>query len=95
MSQPTCRGCGQVIRWLKTRSGQSMPCDPGKLIEWVTDTPSAASTRRITLLDLDGDTHTGYLASVLTPGSRQIDGSLSHFSSCPKAGEFRRRETPA
>jgi hypothetical protein len=66
-----------------------MPVDPEKLSEWVTDIPTSGS-RRITLVDPDGETHSGYLASVIAPGARQIDGYVPHWSTCPKAQAFRR-----
>jgi hypothetical protein len=66
-----------------------MPCDPGRVSEYVTDAPTASDTR-VTVIDPDGDTHAGYRASVLTHGAREVSGYVSHFSTCPKAREFRR-----
>lgn len=66
-----------------------MPCDPELLTEWITDKP-VTTNQRVTLQDPDGDTHSGYLATVLTPGARQIDGYRPHWASCPKREEFRR-----
>lgn len=83
-----CRGCQQSIIWIRTRSGKSSPCDPDKRTEWVTDEP-VTTRHRITLQDPDGDTHTGYLATVLTHGARQIDGYVPHWSTCPAAKAFK------
>lgn len=90
MSQATCKGCGAAIRWLKTPAGKSMPVDPGWLSEWVVSEPTAGA-KRITLTTGDGSTETGWLASVITPGARQIEGYMAHWSTCPRAWQFRKR----
>jgi len=69
-----------------------MPCDPELLSEWVTDTTKTTAVR-ITLQDPDGDTHTGYIATVLTRGSRRITGYRSHWASCPDREKFRKGRT--
>lgn len=89
MSRPTCKGCGAIIRWIRTRTGAPAPVDPERRSEYVTDAP-ALTSRRVTLVDPDGDTHSGYLASVTTPGAREISGYVSHFGTCPQAARFRR-----
>lgn len=40
----TCRGCGAVIRWVKTRQGANMPVDPEYLTEWLTQDHLLMST---------------------------------------------------
>ena len=91
MTHPTCKGCGAIIRWLKTPSGKSTPVDPDWLSEWVTEEPLSGS-RRVTLVPGDGrKPETGWVASVITPGSRQIEGYVPHFATCPKAEQFRKR----
>lgn len=92
MTRPTCKGCGASIRWITTPHGKAMPVDPTKLSEWVTDEkPNGTSARRITLLSGDGKVmETGYQGSVLTPGSRHIEGYVPHWATCPKAAEFKK-----
>ena len=91
MSLPQCRGCHATIKWLRTPTGKAMPVDPEYLHEWVTEEPAEPGRRRITLMAGDGDRlETGYLASVVTPTSRQIEGYVPHWSTCPKAAEFKR-----
>jgi len=93
MSRPTCTGCHAIIRWLKTPAGKAMPVDPEKLSEWVTDeAPKGTEARRISLVTDDGRMETGYQASVLTPASRNIEGYVPHFATCPKADQFRKKE---
>jgi len=91
MARPTCSGCHAIIRWLKTPAAKSMPVDPEKLSEWVTDEPpTGTEARRINLVTDEGRMETGYQGSVLTPGSRSIEGYIPHWATCPKAQEFRR-----
>jgi hypothetical protein len=85
-----CRGCGARIRWITTVNNKHMPVDPDKLSEWVTDEPATPGAVRITLTDAAGRTSQGYMASVITPGSRNIEGYTAHFSTCPKAKGFKR-----
>jgi hypothetical protein len=89
MSRPTCAGCHAIIRWLKTTAGKAMPIDPEKLQEWVTDT-ARQTAPKITLVTTDGRMETGWQASVITPGSRSIEGYVPHFATCPKAKDFKR-----
>jgi len=96
MARPTCgngnpqRGCGAIIRWIKTTEGKNMPVNPSWLSEWVTEQPTSSGSRKIVLVSADdGKTNTGYQASVITPGARQIEGYEPHWGTCPKAYLFR------
>lgn len=89
MSRPTCSGCKAIIRWITTRSGKGMPVDPDRLIEYLTDEP-LASPKRIALVTEDGLTITGYQGSVLTPGASKVEGYVPHWSTCPRAKDFKR-----
>lgn len=84
-----CAGCHAPIRWVKTRADTAMPCDPELLAVWVTETPQV-SDQRMTLTAPDGEQRTGYLATAATAGASQIDGYVSHFSTCPHSAQFRR-----
>lgn len=91
MSAPQCSGCKGRIRWIKTVAGKNAPVDPEYLQEWVLDDkPTSWSARKITLIDAEGRTETGWQASVVTLGARMIEGFIPHFSSCSKAAQFRR-----
>lgn len=93
MAAPQCRGCKATIRWITTPNGKHMPVDPEHLTEWVTDEPALAGAKRVALLSGDGKhLETGYLATVITPGARQIEGFLPHWSTCPQAKDFKRQE---
>jgi hypothetical protein len=74
---------------VKTRNGKSMPCDPELVSEYVVDDKPTESPRRLILLDPNGSVHSAWRASVLTSGSREISGYVVHWSTCPKAKEFR------
>jgi hypothetical protein len=41
-----CRGCGQAIFWVRTRSGASMPVNPGPKTSHFTTCPKAAAFSR-------------------------------------------------
>ena len=86
-----CRGCGQPIRWVATRDGKAMPCDPELISEWIMDdAPARALRPNVTLVDPDGEIQTGHRTSLLAPASRNVTGYLPHWITCPRASEFRR-----
>ena len=70
---PTCKGCGQEIKWVKTFAGRNMPLDPKpvKMVQ-VKDRPV-----------MDGvqveSVKTGYMIDVYMP----------HWATCPKAENFK------
>ena len=76
-----CKSCGAEIKWIKTASGKSMPCD-AKPISYRIDTHYG----NLTLITPDGRVAKG----VYDPGSDKI-GYVSHFATCPNAGLHRRR----
>jgi hypothetical protein len=90
MTLAACSGCRAPIRWVTTRSGKSMPCDPDVIHEWVTDATKTTSVR-IILQDPDGDTHTGWQATAITPGAFEISGYVPHWATCPQRDAFRNR----
>lgn len=69
-----------------------MPVDPERLTEWLSEAPGSpvSTARKLTLLTPDGDVVTGYQGSVLTPGSRAVEGYVPHWATCPQASRFRR-----
>ena len=79
--QIKCRACGRPIKWVKMPSGKNMPCDLPE-IRYNRDengsesfvTEQGAIVRGIPVADGE----TGYV------------GYISHFTTCPKADEFRR-----
>lgn len=75
----TCRSCGQVIDWIKTDKGKNMPLDP----EYVCWDEADDGT-----VIVDDSGH------VLTVNSLQrcpnVRGRISHFATCPQAGEWRK-----
>jgi hypothetical protein len=76
MNKPTCRGCGAEIKWIKVLETQkNHPVDPD-------------------LINV-GDDYVLSSLKVLTKGGvfgligRVTEGYVSHFDTCPKAGDFR------
>lgn len=94
MSQPQCRGCRAIIRWLRTPAGKPTPVDPEKIYEWITE-EARPGARKITLVSPEGQTLTGWQATVITPGARQIAGFIPHWSTCPQAAQFKRAKESA
>ena len=77
-----CRSCGAEIRWIKMRSGKSMPVDAAKR------TIKKDGGREV-LVTEDGELIRGTFAS-LEEGANGV-GYISHFSTCPNANQHRRR----
>lgn len=78
-----CKGCGREIIWIMTPSGKCMPCDPELVPYW--EAPKARQkivTRQGNLVSCD-----------LEPRSEKETGTgyIPHWSTCPVAGQFKRR----
>lgn len=78
-----CRGCGREIVWIKTPAGKAMPCDIDPVVYWenpggskILVTPNGSTVRCETEGDPQEPTGIGY---------------VSHFSTCPAAGNFRKK----
>ena len=83
MTQGKCRGCGARIVWIQTSAGKSMPCDATPVRYW--EEPKAAGK----VVTPNGD-----VVSCVFEGDPQTAtgiGYISHFSSCPNAGKFRKK----
>lgn len=82
MARGICRGCGAEILWIQTPGGKSMPCDPEQVTYWE---KSDAAGKIVT--------PNGQVISCVFGGdpAKAIGiGYVSHFSTCPDAGKFRR-----
>lgn len=83
MKRSKCRGCGAPIVWVYTTKGKHMPCDPMLVPYWKKDkAPGKVVTTDGAVLSCEfkGDSNT--ISGM---------GYVSHFSTCPKAGSFRRK----
>lgn len=84
-----CRGCGAEIAFIKTEKGKSMPVDP-EAVYFIPDCGCSVfvmadgSTRRGRVADEEEKATEG------VPGGPEI-GYRSHFSSCPAADQFHRK----
>jgi len=75
-----CRGCGKQIVWTKTTAGRPMPCDP-ELIRFHEEKGAPGS-----YVLPDGRVMRG------TPcDTGEMAGYISHWATCPKQGQFRRK----
>ena len=79
-----CRGCGAEINWIRMRGGRLMPVNPEPV--YIVDNAGPV----IVVTD-DGCIANGIpcQSGRVPPGKRA--GHVSHFSTCPQAGQFRRR----
>lgn len=79
-----CRGCGQPILWIKTTGGKSLPCDPDPL------TYREAAKGRERIVTPNGEV----LACEIESDTSKATGIgyKAHWSTCPKADDFRRRK---
>lgn len=78
-----CQGCGAEIIWMRTGAGKYIPCNPGlKLYR-----ENKHGHERI--VSPNGEV----IACELTDTSAEATGVglLPHWGTCPKAGNFRRR----
>lgn len=78
-----CRGCGAPIAFIKTVKGKTMPVDPDP-VDFVPDTAG-----RALYVTADGLVLHGAPPSDADPDVHQ--GWISHFATCPRAADFRRR----
>ena len=79
----TCRACGRRILFIKTMKGKTMPVDA----EPVSFVPDVAGNNRYVLeggLVVNG--------VIPMPGYTDVhEGYVSHFATCPKADQFRKK----
>ena len=82
-----CRSCNADIIWLKTKTGKHIPCNPVLVKYW----QKHGGTKKI--VTPDGDV----ISCETEPGlfDRTADGSgyIPHWSTCPKADDFRRKQS--
>lgn len=84
MKRGICRGCGAPIYWVKTKAGKSMPVNTTPVPFWA----EAGARGKVVTAD-------GAVVSCNLTGSRETIsgfGYTSHFSTCPKAGTFRKNK---
>ena len=79
-----CKGCGREIIWIMTRSGKAMPCDPKvvyySLARGFDDTVVLKNGHVITKCSIENN-----------PERADGIGYVPHWSTCPVAGQFKRR----
>lgn len=79
-----CKGCGAEIIWIGTAGGKSIPCDPAQVYYW----ERAKAKGKVV-------TPNGEVLSCVFEGDPQKAtgiGYVSHWSTCPCAGQFKRRK---
>lgn len=79
-----CRGCGAEIAFIKTEKGKSMPVDP-EAIEFIPDNGYSVFVMP------DGSVKRGIVQEEAVKKAEVQIGYRSHFSSCPAADQFHRK----
>ena len=77
-----CKACGAEIGWIRMQSGKAMPVD-------IRNTHYEDPNGQAVIVTEDGRVSKGRDAVIFVPGKTR--GWPSHFSTCPKAGEMRKR----
>lgn len=84
MREMHCKSCGAAIIWIKTPGGKSMPCNASPIyyIE-----KAKSGTKRIVLQNGE------VLACEYTEDPQKATGVgyVPHWSTCPNAGDFRKK----
>lgn len=83
MKNATCRGCGKAIVWITSPTGKLMPCDATPVVYW--EKKGAAGK----VVTPTGDVLSCEFEGL--PGKATGYGYISHFSTCPEAGQFRKK----
>ncbi len=78
-----CSGCGEQIIWIRTAAGRNMPCNT-KLVDYVAD----GGRDKIVLAN--GNVVSGTIIN--DPAKADGHGYTSHFATCSRAKNFRRRK---
>ena len=84
MKNGTCKGCGAAIIWIRTPGGKTMPCDPDPAYYRERE---GASGKIVTPNGMVLSADIG-----VPPSQATGYGYISHFSTCPAADRFRRRQ---
>lgn len=83
----TCRGCGATIRWIRTTAGKAMPCDRDPVFYKV----KIGSSKKV--VTPYGDV----ISCEIVENKKEADGQgyNPHWSTCPNARDFRKKEDKA
>ena len=84
---PTCRSCGAEIRWIRMRSGKSMPVDPKMLAARLPE----ADEKTEVLITEGGATIRGVVCELDFLDDIQWPCFRPHWASCPHADQHRKR----
>lgn len=88
-----CKGCGEPIRWIGSTRGKAIPVDPDIIRVYLSFTaPTTGIANKITLVLEDGTTISGWKRDRFESGVCRADGYESHFATCPKAEQFRKKK---
>lgn len=74
---PTCKACGEEIRWIRTRAGKQMPVDPDSFSQ-------QQLSPGVVVVTEAGDVLRGGRAPYAA-----AHGYTPHWATCPHAGQFR------
>ncbi len=79
-----CKGCGKKILWTTTKAGRPMPCDP-EIVRFRPMTRFGPDQGPEKFMTPEGLVRRG-----IRDPEGTMEGYVSHFATCPKAGEFRK-----
>ena len=77
-----CKACGAEIKWIKMKSGKSMPVDSDAILF----DPWSENAKPDTFITVDGEIVKG----IPTPPVNTV-GYKPHWATCPAASKFRKR----
>lgn len=83
-----CLGCGSPIKWIHTKNGKHMPCDPERKII------SNLKTGNDTFILLNGETVRGDEAGTIISDTLDdyLVGYSPHWINCPEAKIFKAKK---
>ena len=84
-----CLGCRALIGFITMESGKAMPVDPERRDEWI-DTTAGKAITLFRLVTPEGQVVIGRRGTSIEPTTSRYEGYVPHWSTCPKAKEFRR-----
>ena len=81
----TCRNCGCQILWIRTKAGKNMPVNP-EFVNYCR--PKDGEKAKEKIVTPDGDVVS---ANIAHGAETEGYGYISHFATCPRAADHRKR----
>jgi len=79
--------------WITSKNNKPIPCDPELVVAHLyLRGPRHVGEEMITLVTEEGITIRGVKARATEANTTRVEGYISHWSTCPQAESFRKRE---